>query len=299
MFENIGISRLEDYVIELGENGEEFQKVMLELLGDSKRTRNLLKTMRDLWIECNVLRRIAIFLRQSFADRVSRATLTNAKDKNSKLARSIVPIDIVEALGVKKGTEGRVSSIEDLVMTFIDRETMQIQKMDQKMGKIDSQMLVGLYDANKVETLWGNVRLLVLERLTKSVLRKRNNLANQKLREWIDGPEPELTLEDLQEHSRSRIDNVKELLELENAHKNFTSPEDIVENFAYATSYFNKIGQTEVEVDEPKTLGTVRATIWNPSTWLHQKQLIDDFIFFSIMNDLCMTNKKKIAFNLR
>lgn len=82
--------------------------------------------MRELWIECNVLRRTAVFLRQSFADTVSRATLTNAKEKNAKFARSIISIDIVEALGIKKGSENRINTIEDLVMTFIDRETMAI-----------------------------------------------------------------------------------------------------------------------------------------------------------------------------
>ena len=140
---------------------------MLELLDDSKRTRNLLKIMRELWIECNVLRRTAVFLRQSFADTVSRATLTNAKDKNSKFARSIIPIDIVEALGIKKGSENRINTIEDLVMTFIDRETMAIQKMDQRLNKIDMQVITGLYSAGKVESLWENVRFLILERLTK------------------------------------------------------------------------------------------------------------------------------------
>ena len=140
---------------------------MLELLEDSKRTRNLLKVLRELWIECNVLRRIAMFLRQSFADTVSRATLTNAKDKNSKFARSIIPIDIVEALGIKKGSESRINTIEDLVMTFIDRETIAIQKIDQKLNKIDMQVLAGLQSEGKVEPLWENVRFLILERLTK------------------------------------------------------------------------------------------------------------------------------------
>lgn len=50
--------------------------------------------------------------------------------------------------------------------------------MDQKLSKIDLQILAGLYSPSKVESLWENVRFLILERLTKSVLKKRNNLAN-------------------------------------------------------------------------------------------------------------------------
>lgn len=54
-------------------------------------------TFRDLWLEVNVLHKTAIFLRQCFIDPVSRAVLTDAKDKNSKFARNILMIDIMEA----------------------------------------------------------------------------------------------------------------------------------------------------------------------------------------------------------
>jgi hypothetical protein len=38
--------------------------------------------------------------------------LTDAKDKNSKFARGILEIDIMEALGLKKGSGGKLTSIE-------------------------------------------------------------------------------------------------------------------------------------------------------------------------------------------
>ena len=103
----------------------------------------------------------------------------------------------------------------------------------------------------------------------------------------------------MQEHCRNRIDNLKELQDLERAHRNFNSPEEIIDNFAYTSSYFNNAGGAEGEMAAPKTLEAVRQAIWNPQTWLHQKQLIEDFIFFSIMNDICVTNKLKVAYNLR
>ena len=34
-------------------------------------------------------------------------------------------------------------------------------------------------------------------------------------------------------------------------------------------------------------------------TWLYQKQLIDDFVLFTMVNNLCVDNKVETAFNLR
>ena len=131
------------------------------------------------------------------------------------------------------------------------------------------QVLAGLYSTGKVESLWENVRFLILERLTKQVLKKRTNLANQKLREWIDALEPELALNDLQEHCLNRIVNLKELQELERVQRKFNSPEEIIDNFAYTSSYFNRVGEVEGETTAPKTLEAVRQAIWNPQSWLH------------------------------
>jgi len=86
--------------------------------------------IRELWLETNVLHKTAVFLRQCFADPVSKASLIDAKDKNSKFARGVLGIDIMEALGLKKGTGGRVTNIEQLVMMFCERETYRIQNFD-------------------------------------------------------------------------------------------------------------------------------------------------------------------------
>jgi hypothetical protein len=71
--------------------------VFADILGNQKKTREILMVLRELWLEINVLHKTAVFLRQCFADPVSRANLTDAKDKNSKFARNILMIDIMEA----------------------------------------------------------------------------------------------------------------------------------------------------------------------------------------------------------
>lgn len=119
---------LEDYVTELGENGHEFQQAFMDVLGKGSRAkgRDILLTFRELWLECNVLHKCAVFLRQCFADPVSRAVLTDPKDKHAKFARGILSIDIMDAQSIRKGTQGRVNSIESLVLLYCERETYRI-----------------------------------------------------------------------------------------------------------------------------------------------------------------------------
>lgn len=119
---------IEEYIVELGENSHEFQMAFMDILGKGQKAKgkDILMIIRELWLETNVLHKTAVFLRQCFADPVSKAILTDAKDKNSKFARGILGIDIMEALGLKKGTSGRVTNIETLVMLFCERETYRI-----------------------------------------------------------------------------------------------------------------------------------------------------------------------------
>lgn len=39
--------------------------------------------------------------------------------------------------------------------------------------------------------------------------------------------------------------------------------------------------------------------IWSPHTWLHQKQLIDDFVIFTVMTEICMEEGTEFIFNVR
>ncbi len=74
----------------------------MDILGKSNKTkgRDILLTIRELWLETNVLHKTAVFFRQCFADPVCRANLADAKDKNSKFARCLLNIDVMEALGI-------------------------------------------------------------------------------------------------------------------------------------------------------------------------------------------------------
>lgn len=39
--------------------------------------------------------------------------------------------------------------------------------------------------------------------------------------------------------------------------------------------------------------------IWSPSTWLHQKQLIDDFVIYTVMSEICSEEGVEFIFNIR
>jgi hypothetical protein len=56
------------------------------------------------------------------------------------------------------------------------------------------------------------VKDLVVERLSRKVRRERPHLTEQKLLEWIESPEPEITLEDLPKFTAERIEDFEELL---------------------------------------------------------------------------------------
>jgi len=56
---------IEDYITELGENSHEFQMAFMDVLGKQNKTkgRDVLLTIRELWLETNVLHKTAVFLR--------------------------------------------------------------------------------------------------------------------------------------------------------------------------------------------------------------------------------------------
>lgn len=71
--------------------------MLLQALSKNRQVKDILLTLRELWVETNVLHKTAVFLRQSFYDPISKAILHDAKDKNSKFARNIIMIDITQA----------------------------------------------------------------------------------------------------------------------------------------------------------------------------------------------------------
>lgn len=89
------------------------------------RAQELLGVLRDMWVECNALRKAAVFIRQTFRDPISRADFCDAQNDHSKVARSLIPIDIVQAKGLKK--HARLSKIEDIIYLFVEREAFKQQ----------------------------------------------------------------------------------------------------------------------------------------------------------------------------
>ena len=63
IYEETECSTIEEYIMELGENSKEFSMVFIDLLGNNKKTREILMILKELWIEVNVLHKTAIFLR--------------------------------------------------------------------------------------------------------------------------------------------------------------------------------------------------------------------------------------------
>jgi hypothetical protein len=55
--------KIEEYIIELGENSNEFQLVFMDILGKNNKAKDILMVLRELWLETNVLHKTAIFLR--------------------------------------------------------------------------------------------------------------------------------------------------------------------------------------------------------------------------------------------
>ena len=292
IFDQTGCQKLEDYIIELGENSEEFQRVLLDILGHTPSTHQFLTICREMWVECNVLRQTAVFLRQCFADPISRAVLSNSIDRNSKIARSIVNANIEQVNGIKMGTNGTVGSIEDMVYLFVERETYKFQKLSDGVKKIDRELNKG-FGGNKdqVTYFWDNIKNLMVERLSRKQLQKRDNISDQKLKEWINCWEPELTIHDLPEYSKNRIQNEEVLNEIERSHNNINSSR--AGNLFYNTDFFKKDSSKKQIID------AARDAVWKPGVWLHQKQLVDDFIFYTILTDLCTELGCTMSFNLK
>jgi hypothetical protein len=71
--------------------------------------------LKELWYETNVLHSVAIFITQSFADKISRTPLSNPKDKDSKFARNILGLDLMEISGISNATKNKEATLEKLV----------------------------------------------------------------------------------------------------------------------------------------------------------------------------------------
>ncbi|CDW85033.1 UNKNOWN [Stylonychia lemnae] len=309
---------IEEYIVELGENANEFQLVFMDSLGKSNKAKDILMVLRELWLEVNVLHKTAVFLRQCFADPVSRAPLTDAKDKNSKFARNILMIDIMDAQGIRKGTKGRANTIEQLVLLYCERETYKIQNFPDQVQKIDNQIRKGIGGESSISTdkLWDVVKTIIIERLTRKPKLKRPSVAQPKLLEWVECMDPEIELADLHDYSKERIEDLDELvslitkrnLERQRMFGDFSSKVPNSELDPYNTGNMGKLEfptnsskerQNGGSLDDRHLDERIYEAIWSPTTWLHQKQLIDDFVIFTVMSEICNESETEFIFNIR
>lgn len=162
----------------------------------------------------------------------------------------------------------------------MERETYKFQKLSEGVKKVDRELNKGFAgDKDKVEKFWANVKNFMVERLSRKLKKKRDNVSDQKLLEWIESREPELTIYDLPEYNRNRIENEEVLNQIEKLQINTANPTR-TSNLFYSTEQYNK------NAIKRSILDAARDEVWKPPVWLHQKQLVDDFIFFTILNEL-------------
>ena len=77
----------------------------------------------------------------------------------------------MEAIGIKKSTDNKINTIEDLVFLYVEKETYKIQKLDDQVVKIDNDIKSGLLSQTNeaVEKFWDNLKELILEKLTQTI----------------------------------------------------------------------------------------------------------------------------------
>lgn len=162
----------------------------------------------------------------------------------------------------------------------MERETYKFQNLEEGIKKVDRELDRGFNgDQEKVDRFWKNTKNFMVERLCRKQRQKRDNVSDEKLLEWVECKVPELTIYDLPEYNRKRIDNEDVLNQMEkNQLTNVNSSRTT--NVFYSTNFFNKTSSKKPVFDE------ARDEVWKPMVWLHQKQLVDDFIFFTILQEL-------------
>jgi hypothetical protein len=153
-------------------------------------------------------------VRQTFADSISRADLCESTSDQARIARALLMIDCVQAKGLRKNTNGRLVSIDQVVLMFIEREAFGQQGLEQEVAYMDEMIFRGLLQRDKVDKFWLSAKEIILERTARKVLKRRAGLTEEELKGYFEAKEPAIDLEYLNEETRMRIDNLGELLEL-------------------------------------------------------------------------------------
>jgi hypothetical protein len=84
---------------------------------------------------------------------------------------------VLEALGIVRGTEGKASTLEHIVQLYCERERFRLMNFHDYVERMDKLLLMGVKSKETIDNLWGTVRDVIIERLTRKPRRKRPALA--------------------------------------------------------------------------------------------------------------------------
>jgi hypothetical protein len=79
---------------------------------------------------------------------------------------------------------------------------------------LDEAFFRGLLQKDKVEKFWASVLDLILEKMSRTVMKKRSTLPDDEVQAYVVTRESTLELEHLSEETRMRIPILGELMEL-------------------------------------------------------------------------------------
>lgn len=74
---------------------------------------------------------------------------------------------------------------------------------------------------DKVDRFWKNIEEVITERLSRKPRRKRPPIEDEVLQAYCEMTDPEISLNDLSEYTRNRVENIEELLEGRVRSKNY------------------------------------------------------------------------------
>ena len=125
LYDRTGAQELEQYVLLSAQSNGDFSEIVSRLLQPSSKSVEFLDSLRELWLECNVLRKAAVYVRQTFSDAVSKADLCDHLSDTSRLARGLLQIDCVQAKSLRRHTGGRLVTIAEAMYMFIERQAFK------------------------------------------------------------------------------------------------------------------------------------------------------------------------------
>lgn len=75
IFDRTGAQQLDQYITMCGQSNGDFTELVGKVLAPPAKAQEMVDNLKELWLECNVLRRAAVYVRQTFADAISKADL--------------------------------------------------------------------------------------------------------------------------------------------------------------------------------------------------------------------------------